>query len=183
MSRGIPHGCRGTSLTERLPAGPGRASLQGMGSGERRMLRVGGADVPYPEPTSIGASNSGKGNTRTDTKPELALRSALHRSGLRFRKDLRIKLGTFAARPDIVFTKRKVAVFVDGCFWHRCPKCYHKPATNADFWEAKIGRNVERDKEVSRELKNRGWKVVRVWEHELNGAQISTRLRITLAPA
>ena len=86
-------------------------------------------------------------------------------------------------KPDFVFPKLRIALFVDGCFWHRCPKCYHKPATNADFWEAKIGRNVERDKEVSRELKNRGWKVVRVWEHELNGAQISTRLRITLAPA
>ena len=86
-------------------------------------------------------------------------------------------------KPDFVFPKLRIALFVDGCFWHRCPKCYHKPATNADFWEAKIGRNVERDKEVNLELKKRGWKVVRVWEHELNGAQISTRLRITLAPA
>jgi len=68
-------------------------------------------------------------------------------------------------KPDFVFPKLRVAVFVDGCFWHRCPKCYRKPATNAEFWEAKIGRNVERDKEVNGELKKKGWKVVRIWEH------------------
>lgn len=70
-------------------------------------------------------------------------------------------------KPDFTFPKQRIAVFVDGCFWHRCPNCYHKPATNAEFWEKKIGRNVERDKEVNRDLKKRGWKVVRVWEHEL----------------
>lgn len=78
-------------------------------------------------------------------------------------------------KPDFVFPKQRIAVFVDGCFWHRCPKCYRKPATNAEFWEAKIGRNVDRDKEVNRELKNRGWKVVRVWEHELRSEIVSQR--------
>lgn len=70
-------------------------------------------------------------------------------------------------KPDFAFPKQKVAVFVDGCFWHRCPKCYQKPATNADFWEAKISRNVQRDMEVNRALRKRGWKVVRIWEHSL----------------
>ncbi|MCC5878243.1 MAG: DNA mismatch endonuclease Vsr [Candidatus Sumerlaeia bacterium] len=70
-------------------------------------------------------------------------------------------------KPDFSFPKRRVVLFVDGCFWHRCPKCYRKPATNAEFWEAKIGRNVERDREVGRELRQRGWTVLRVWEHEL----------------
>lgn len=70
-------------------------------------------------------------------------------------------------KPDFVFPKLRVALFVDGCFWHRCPKCYRKPATNAEFWEAKITRNVARDKEVNRELKKRGWRVARVWEHAL----------------
>lgn len=81
-------------------------------------------------------------------------------------------------KPDFVFPKLRIAVFVDGCFWHRCPKCYRQPATNAEFWEAKIGRNVERDKEVNRELKERGWKVVRVWEHELRGRKGSRLLKL-----
>jgi DNA mismatch endonuclease (patch repair protein) len=70
-------------------------------------------------------------------------------------------------KPDFVFPVRHVAVFVDGCFWHRCPKCYRKPATNAGFWEAKINRNVERDRQINCELRKRGWKVVRIWEHQL----------------
>jgi DNA mismatch endonuclease (patch repair protein) len=133
---------------------------------ERRMLRIAGADVPYPKPTTIGASNSGKGNTRTDTKPELALRSALHRSGLRFRKDLRIKLGAFAARPDIVFTKRKVAVFVDGCFWHSCPDHGTRPKSNTEYWLPKLEANVARDRRNDAALEAAGWTVLRVWEHE-----------------
>lgn len=70
-------------------------------------------------------------------------------------------------RPDFVFPKRRVAVFVDGCFWHRCPKCYRAPATNAEFWEAKTLRNAARDREVARELRRRGWRVIRIREHEL----------------
>ncbi|WP_421118538.1 very short patch repair endonuclease [Aquihabitans daechungensis] len=137
-----------------------------MASDTRRMLRIAGADVPYPEPTTSGASKSGKGNTRTDTKPELALRSALHRSGLRFRKDLRIKLGTFAARPDIVFTKRRVAVFVDGCFWHSCPEHGTSPKSNTDYWLPKLQANVARDRRNDEALEAEGWTVLRIWEHE-----------------
>jgi DNA mismatch endonuclease (patch repair protein) len=69
--------------------------------------------------------------------------------------------------PDIVFPKLKLAVFVDGCFWHGCPEHGTLPATNREFWETKITRNRERDREVNRELKKRGWRVLRLWEHEL----------------
>lgn len=69
-------------------------------------------------------------------------------------------------RPDFVFPKEQVAVFVDGCFWHGCPKHKSHPATNRDFWDAKLSRNKLRDKMVSRALKRQGWKVVRIWQHE-----------------
>jgi DNA mismatch endonuclease (patch repair protein) len=67
---------------------------------------------------------------------------------------------------DVVFTKAKVAVFVDGCFWHRCPEHYRMPNTNVDYWSAKIERNVARDAEVDFHLRNAGWTVVRAWEHQ-----------------
>jgi DNA mismatch endonuclease (patch repair protein) len=106
------------------------------------------------------------GNRRRDTKPEVALRSALHRAGLRFRKDLRVDLGTSKPRPDVVFTRVKVAVFVDGCFWHSCPKHGTKPTRNADYWLPKLARNVERDRKQDADLVEHGWRVVRIWTHE-----------------
>lgn len=106
------------------------------------------------------------GNRRTDTKPEKALRSALHASGLRFRKDLRLDLGEVRPRPDVAFTRQKVAVFVDGCFWHACPEHGTTPSRNADYWTPKLARNVERDRLQDEALRSHGWKVIRVWEHE-----------------
>lgn len=105
------------------------------------------------------------GNRRTDTKPEKALRSALHAAGFRFRKDYRLDLGVAKPRPDIVFTRAKVAVFVDGCYWHSCPEHGTKPARNADYWTPKLARNVERDREHDAALREAGWVVVRIWEH------------------
>ena len=70
-------------------------------------------------------------------------------------------------RPDFVFRERKVAVFVDGCFWHGCPKCYVRPRQNRKFWDAKFATNNERDRKVNKALKAAGWKVLRIWEHEL----------------
>jgi len=103
---------------------------------------------------------------RTDTKPEIALRSALHRRGFRFRKDLRLDLAPGArVRPDIVFTGRRVAVFVDGCFWHVCPEHGRDPATNEWYWAPKLRRNVERDRAADAALAAAGWRVVRLWEH------------------
>ncbi len=71
-------------------------------------------------------------------------------------------------KPDFVFRKEKVAVFVDGCFWHGCPKCYRRPKSNREFWDRKAERNRRRDREVNREMKRRGWRVVRIWEHALS---------------
>lgn len=84
-----------------------------------------------PYATSPGRSRNMAAIRRSDTKPELAVRSALHRRGHRFRKDLRLDLGATRPRPDIVFTRRKVAVFIDGCFWHACPDHSSPPATTA----------------------------------------------------
>jgi len=105
-------------------------------------------------------------NRRTDTRPELVLRSELHRRGLRFRKDYRVDLEGARPRPDVVFTRARVAVFVDGCFWHSCPEHRGKaPKTNAGFWESKLARNVERDRLHDDALRTAGWTVVRLWEH------------------
>jgi DNA mismatch endonuclease (patch repair protein) len=104
---------------------------------------------------------------RADTKPEVALRSALHRLGYRFRKDHRIKTSIRWVRPDIVFTKQRVAVFVDGCFWHGCPEHGHIPTRNVSYWLPKLNRNRARDAEVDELLGEAGWCVTRIWEHEL----------------
>jgi DNA mismatch endonuclease, patch repair protein len=103
---------------------------------------------------------------RTDTSPELALRSVLHRAGARFRKDYPVKTEHRSVRPDIVFPARRLAVFVDGCFWHRCPEHGTQPRAHGDFWRAKLDRNVERDRETDAALEAAGWRVFRCWEHE-----------------
>lgn len=99
---------------------------------------------------------------RSDTAPELALRHALHRLGLRYRLHRRDLPGT----PDIVFVTTRVAVFVDGCFWHGCPQHAVSPKANADWWDAKLRRNRERDREKDAGLEELGWLAVHVWEHE-----------------
>jgi DNA mismatch endonuclease (patch repair protein) len=107
-----------------------------------------------------------RANRRVDTKPELALRSALHRQGYRFRKDYRLDLAAGArVRPDIAFTARRVAVFVDGCFWHACPEHGRNPAVNEWYWAPKLRRTVERDRAADAALAAAGWRVVRIWEH------------------
>jgi len=103
---------------------------------------------------------------RTDTKPETILRKALHAAGYRFRKDYPVRVDGRLIRPDIAFTRRHVAVFVDGCFWHYCPLHRQIPATNSQFWADKLNANVDRDRMQNRLLTGAGWHVVRVWEHE-----------------
>ncbi|HEX9774104.1 MAG TPA: very short patch repair endonuclease [Actinomycetota bacterium] len=107
-----------------------------------------------------------RANRNRDTRPELALRSALHRRGPRFRVHYLVTASEKAVRPDIVFPRAKTAVFVDGCFWHRCPDHGTMPRANPDYWRRKLQRNVWRDRSVDRELRASGWFVVRVWEHE-----------------
>jgi DNA mismatch endonuclease, patch repair protein len=90
----------------------------------------------------------------------------MHARGWRYRVHLRMKLDRVAVRPDIVFTRRRIAVFVDGCFWHGCPRHGSWPRANEAFWREKIQTNRERDRRQDRALREAGWKVVRVWEHE-----------------
>lgn len=104
-------------------------------------------------------------NRRRDTQPELRIRSALHRRGLRFRVDTAPLKGV-RRRADIVLTRVHVAVFIDGCFWHGCPEHFIPPKTNADYWRQKIQRNRDRDNETDRILADAGWTVLRFWEHE-----------------
>lgn len=126
----------------------------------------GGRVVPYPEPKDGAATRIGKANRRTGTKPEVRLRSALHRRGLRFRKDLLLRAAGTRVHPDVVFTRWKVAVFLDGCFWHGCPEHQHVPMNNRDYWVPKLKANVERDRRVDAALAEAEWEVVRIWEHE-----------------
>ncbi|HEU5063660.1 MAG TPA: very short patch repair endonuclease [Solirubrobacterales bacterium] len=105
-------------------------------------------------------------NRRRDSRPELALRRALHRSGMRFRVDLPIRTEARTVRPDIVFTRARLAVFIDGCFWHCCPQHGTSPKANPRYWRPKLARNVERDRLVDAALSAAGWSVLRAWEHE-----------------
>lgn len=97
-----------------------------------------------------------------DTKPEITLRKSLWNLGYRYR--VRNKL---PGKPDIIFPGLRAVIFVDGCFWHKCPEHYQPPITRADFWDKKITGNVERDKKNNSLLKAEGWLVLRVWEHEV----------------
>lgn len=129
-------------------------------------LRFGVVPLPYPHPTSAAVSERMRANPRRDTRPEVALRAELHRLGLRFRKDLPLRLPDRVVRPDIVFTRARLAVFVDGCFWHRCPEHGNVPRANSEYWGPKLERNVARDRLVDEALAAAGWTVLRVWEHE-----------------
>lgn len=141
------------------------------------------AKQPYPYPSTPGRSANMKANRRTDTKPELALRKALHALGYRYRKDLRLDLtGGVRVRPDIVFTARRVAVFVDGCFWHCCPDHGSQPASNTWYWEPKLRRNVERDRTADSALDQAGWTVIRLWEHESLDEAVAAVVDVLVAP-
>ncbi|MFE2036018.1 very short patch repair endonuclease [Streptomyces scopuliridis] len=121
------------------------------------------APESWADSPSVRASM--QGNRGKDTKPELRLRSLLHRGGLRYRVSAR-PIPDLRRTADLVFTRSRVAVFVDGCYWHGCPEHYRPAATNADFWAKKISGNRERDAETNRLLSQAGWTVVRIWEHE-----------------
>jgi DNA mismatch endonuclease (patch repair protein) len=102
---------------------------------------------------------------RADTAPEVALRSALHRRGYRFRVQRPLEFDR-RRRADLVFPKERVAIFVDGCFWHSCPDHGTLPKANHEWWENKLDRNRERDADTDRRLIDAGWQSIRVWEHE-----------------
>lgn len=98
--------------------------------------------------------------------PELSLRRAAFRHGLRYRVDYPLPVKGLRRRADFAFPSLRIAVFVDGCFWHRCPLHSSEPRANADWWKAKLDANVERDRDTDRRLREIGWEPVRVWEHE-----------------
>lgn len=123
--------------------------------------------------SSPGVRARMQANRSRDTGPELAVRSAVHALGMRYRVDARPVAGV-RRKADLVFTRAKVAVFVDGCFWHGCPAHHTVAKTNAAFWATKVARNRERDRETDRLLGGAGWRVVRVWEHEEPAAAART---------
>jgi DNA mismatch endonuclease (patch repair protein) len=105
------------------------------------------------------------GNKGRDTQPEIMVRSALHAMGLRFRKNAR-PLPGLRCTADVVFRRERVAVFIDGCFWHGCPEHGRVPATNNSYWSEKLERNALRDRRNTRALEEAGWAVLRYWEHQ-----------------
>ncbi len=130
------------------------------------MVGVERSDPRWPTPSSPAASAIMRSNGWRDTTPELAVRSSLHRRGLRFRTSLTISLaGRRWTRPDVVFPRARVAVFIDGCFWHGCPEHGRAPKANAGYWGPKLAGNVARDRDTDAQLDGLGWRVVRAWEH------------------
>ena len=106
-----------------------------------------------------------RGNRSRDTSPELRVRSLVHRRGLRYRVAQR-PIPTLRRTADLVFRRAKVAVMIDGCYWHGCPEHYRPPSTNPDYWREKIQANGQRDRETNKLLVAAGWLVLRYWEHE-----------------
>ncbi|MGY1805028.1 very short patch repair endonuclease [Blastococcus sp. SYSU D00922] len=102
---------------------------------------------------------------RRDTAPEVAVRREAHRRGLRYRVDAPLP-GMPRRRADMLFSRRRVAVFIDGCFWHSCPVHASVPAANNAWWVAKLARNTARDRDTDQHLEALGWRVLRFWEHE-----------------
>jgi DNA mismatch endonuclease (patch repair protein) len=143
-----------------------------------RPARVNG--LAYPQPTSAEVTKRMRRNTRSGTRPEMLVRSELHRRGARFRKDLPLRLPGRVVRPDIVFTAAMLAVFIDGCFWHCCPIHGNQPQRNTGYWQAKLAINVARDRAVDEELAAAGWRVLRAWEHE-PVASVAERVTAALA--
>jgi len=103
---------------------------------------------------------------RRDTKPEWQIRCRLHKEGRRYRVDFPIRTEAGLVRPDIAFTRARLAIFIDGCYWHGCPEHGRVPKVNADYWKPKLARNTERDRITSAALEEGGWSVLRFWEHE-----------------
>lgn len=136
------------------PAPPGRRLGSFFGTG-------------YPLPSSPSVTMRMVANRGRDTRPEMLLRSTLHQVGLRFRVHYAVRVD--AGRPiiiDIAFPRRRVAVFLDGCFWHACREHRSIPKTNHDYWRPKLARNSERDRQTGTRLERAGWTVIRIWEHE-----------------
>jgi len=148
----------------RTGARVGRESSAG-GRPSRTGRQRRGESLPDSYASSPGVRSRMQLQKTRDTGPELAVRRALHAMGLRYRVD-RSPLPGLRRRADVVFGPAKVAVFIDGCFWHGCPEHGRQPGANSWYWPAKIQRNKDRDADTDRRLAEAGWAVVRAWEHE-----------------
>lgn len=136
-------------------------------------------DSRSPVPTSAAASRSMSGNRAKDTSPELALRRALYRAGIR---GYRLHPKRLPGRPDLAFGPSRLAVFVNGCFWHHCATCdLPVPKANRSFWEAKFARNQARDAKKIADLEGAGWSTLTVWEHEVRDDLTGTVRKIARA--
>jgi len=122
-------------------------------------------DRRAPEASSAGVRVRMQAQAQKDTAPEVVLRRALYRRGMRYRIHVRPVAG-LRRQADIVFLGASVAVFVDGCWWHRCPTHSHAITNNTTWWTMKLAKNVARDRDTDRRLAEMGWTVVRVWEHD-----------------
>ncbi|WP_406352519.1 very short patch repair endonuclease [Streptomyces sp. NBC_00658] len=114
-----------------------------------------------------------------DTAPEVAVRRLLHAGGLRYRVNVPVP-GVPRRTIDIVFGKPKIAIFMDGCFWHGCPQHATQPKANAEWWRAKLDKNMARDRETTEHLRSAGWTVLRFWEHE-SAEDVARRIAATVA--
>lgn len=121
-------------------------------------------DGKFQGPTAVNSARMRAVKAKGNKSTEARLRSMLVRAGIRGWK---LHLGNIVGKPDFYFPERKVAVFVDGCFWHGCPRCGHVPKANHPYWKAKIERNVQRDRANNARLNELGISVLRFWEHEL----------------
>lgn len=134
------------------------------------LVRMGEEDEQALVKRRAAVRKSMQGNKRRDTKPELLVRQRLRAAGL---TGYRLDWAKAPGRPDIAFPGRRIAIFVNGCYWHRCPHCNPSmPSKNVEFWEAKFRRNVERDKRALAELEELGWCAITIWECELKRDRI-----------
>ncbi len=124
------------------------------------------ASEPPPPASSAAALQRMARQSSRDTRPEIALRRALHARGARYRVDAPLPLSGMRRRADVLFSRARLAVFVDGCFWHGCPTHGTAPRANASWWSEKLARNRARDRDTDTRLREAGWTVIRVWEHE-----------------
>lgn len=119
----------------------------------------------FPKETRSRIMSKIKGK---DTKPEIKLRKSLFSDGYRYRTNKWFLIEGCRFKPDMTFPSKKAVIFIDGCFWHKCPSCFKRPMSNKKYWDKKIKDNIDRDKRQNRLLRKNGWLVIRVWEHEVN---------------
>ncbi|MFI9566424.1 very short patch repair endonuclease [Streptomyces rishiriensis] len=142
-------------------------------------------ETPWEAPEGSWASSAARRRNMQairsrDTKPEWLIRRLVHARGLRYRVSAR-PLPDLRRTADLVFRPAKVAVFIDGCYWHGCPEHYVSPRTNSGYWSEKVERNVNRDRETDRKLDEAGWLVLRFWEHEPSVACADKIAKMVLA--